>query len=586
MKNIKRAFSVKFLIFVSKIFFLFFITSCGDEEITEPADNLPDTTQVRILSFNFNDFTPPVIGQINHEQRQITVRVPRGGDLNRLRPTITYTAGATLSPPSGHFYSFLQPLNFRVRKGDKEVTYQVNVSFAASPENTLTAVRFPDLFRNGLITGQNITVEVPFGTDLSNVLMEKTVSPFATTEPISGTRVDLRQPTTVTVISESGIRNQFTLTVTTLPQDVGIRAFWIAPPWHSPFLSSYQNIRDGVALARSLNFNTLYVAAWAKTRTLFPSQVLLENSSYTHINQTLFGPYTGGSGDPLADLVRVAHANGLRVVLWFEYGFMARWGTAPTPQNDPILAVHPTWVGINNAGTQANYNNTDFYYNAYDPAVQQFMIDLVLEAVRNYNIDGIQMDDRMPAMPRNSGYDPVTVARYRSAHGGANPPSNYNDPAWVRWRADILNQFASNMYNAVKAVRPNAIVSFAPNPFPWAFDNLMQEWPVWLDRGLVDVFSVQVYRYSESAYNSSLQEVLHYFNRHGDRNLRRLVPGIILQGPRGLTDSELIARKLLINRRNGVTGEAFFFDLPIFDERIQRVIRAFYPAPAIFPNLN
>jgi uncharacterized lipoprotein YddW (UPF0748 family) len=268
---------------------------------------------------------------------------------------------------------------------------------------------------------------------------------------------------------------------------------------------------------------------------------------------------------------------------------MARWGTAPTPQNDRILAVNPHWAGqgINDFGTDtipANYNNTDFYYNAYHPEVRQFMLDLIMEAVENYNIDGVQGDDRLPAMPRNSGYDYYTVQRYKDEHGGQSPPNSPSNTAWVRWRVDILNQFGLDLFNTVKAAKPDILVTNSPNPYPWAFNNLMQEWPVWLDNGAVEVLSVQCYRYSIGAYQATLNEVLSYFNNHGDGNLQRLVPGIILYGSAGLTDPDLVFEKMMYNRSVGITGESFFYDVPIKDERIKRVIKAMYPGPAIFPS--
>ena len=82
------------------------------------------------------------------------------------------------------------------------------------------------------------------------------------------------------------------------------------------------------------------------------------------------------------------------------------------------------------------------------------------------DLDGIQGDDRLPAMPRNSGYDTYTVSLYQSQHQGKNPPADYNNPEWVRWRLDILNTFAKRLYKRVKAKSPNAMISFAPNPYP------------------------------------------------------------------------------------------------------------------------
>lgn len=562
------------------------LSACKKDPIDKP-DPDPDpqdsTIVLKINSFVFADFTPAVEAVINHQEKTITASIPLSGDIKKLKPTIEITEGATISPPSGFQYDFTNPLVFTLKKDTVTVKYTATVQYAQSDANTLTKVSFPDLFRTGTMSGNSISLSVPFGTNLSEVLIQLEISNLATSIPASGTKVDLSQPLTITVISQSGLENSYTLTTQVMEQDVAIRAFWIPATWHSTFLTSYDKIQEGVNLAKELNFNTLYVCAWAQTRTLYPSQVLANNSSYNTPQEGMFSTYTGGSGDPLTDLISLAHAQGMKVILWYEYGFMAKWGAAPTPQNDKILAVHPHWVGINNQGTQSNYNNTDFYYNAYNPEVQQFMLDLIMEAVNNYNIDGVQGDDRLPAMPVNSGYDTYTVNRYKDEHGGQAPPQSFTNWAWMRWRADILNAFALDLYNTVKAAKPHVLVTSSPNPYPWAFNNLMQEWPVWLADGSVEVLSVQCYRYTISGYRSTINEVLSYFNNNGDGNLKRLVPGLILYSSQGLTDPALIAEKILYNRSVGISGEAFFYDTPLADERIKKVIRAFYPAPAIFP---
>jgi uncharacterized lipoprotein YddW (UPF0748 family) len=428
-------------------------------------------------------------------------------------------------------------------------------------------------------------VDVPYGTDLGEIEVTFDLPSFATVEPVDGSLINLENSVSVTVTAETGDAKIYTLTANELLQDVGVRAFWIPAPWHSPFLRSYEEIQKGVDLAVELNFNTLFVGTWAQTKILYPSQTLADNSSYSTPEEGLFYDYTGGSGDPLADLVEVAHAEGLKVILWYEYGFMSRTASAPTPENDKILAVHPDWVGINSYGNASSYNESDYYYNAYNPEVQRFMLDMMLEAVNNYDIDGIQGDDRLPAMPRNSGYDDYTVARYKEEHNGEEPPSNYNNSAWVRWRADILNDFAVQMYEEIKAVDPECIIAFSPNPYPWAFDNLMQEWPAWLDDGIVEMLSVQCYRSSVTSYKYTIDEVLSYYTTHGHGNLELLSPGLILYGSSGLSDPEVLAGQIFANRERGIKGESFFYDVPLNNEKIQAVIKAFYPAPAIYPEL-
>ena len=47
--------------------------------------------------------------------------------------------------------------------------------------------------------------------------------------------------------------------------------------------------------------------------------------------------------------------------------------------------------------------------NAIHPEVQQFLLDMVQEVIRSYDVDGIQGDDRLPAMPSEGGYSRYTI---------------------------------------------------------------------------------------------------------------------------------------------------------------------------------
>lgn len=62
-----------------------------------------------------------------------------------------------------------------------------------------------------------------------------------------------------------------------------------------------------------------------------------------------------------------------------------------------------------------------------NPDVQNFLLSLIMEVIDNYDVDGVQGDDRLPAMPIEGGYDSITVAIYKSERSGSNPPSSYTD---------------------------------------------------------------------------------------------------------------------------------------------------------------
>lgn len=361
-----------------------------------------------------------------------------------------------------------------------------------------------------------------------------------------------------------------------------IRGVWIPDPGHTKMLHTYANIKNEVKLFEELGINTIYLCAYAKTDVAHRSDVYTRYSTFDSPEQSyMFAPYMSGyntpvkspTNDPVKDLITEAHKRGMKVLFWFEYGFMGTHGV--TPSDHPLLSKNPSWQSAGNDGTQANYNGSDYYLNAYHPTMQEFLIELIVESVRQYpEIDGVQCDDRAPAMPRNSGYDAYTVARYQSEHQGALPPFDYKNEAWTRWRLDILNTFGRNLYGRVKAENPRYLVCFAPNPYPWCMDNLMQDSQTWLKDGIVDLLSVQCYRFNEEAYLSTVSETKSYITSVTDKPVFN--PGIILRLGDKYIESEQLEKQIRINREIGTNGEAYFYNEGFANPSIRETLKRMY----------
>ncbi len=370
-----------------------------------------------------------------------------------------------------------------------------------------------------------------------------------------------------------------------------VRGVWVPDPQYTNVLKSYQNVVNFVSLLDSLNFNSVFIVSYALNKTIYPSKVLLANTTYSSIDSTnmlqQFMPnyslvLKSPTGDPVKDLITEAHKRNIKVFFWYEFGFMADIKPA-TVDNNPILAKHPSWLGIGNDGKPASYNNKDFYFNSFDAAVQNYMLQLIMEGIKRYpNVDGIQGDDRLPAMCINSGYDKVTVARYKAEHKGKTPPSNFKNEAWMRWRLDILNKFGKTLYQKVKATNPNVMVSFAPNPYPWCKDNLMQEWPRWVSDGICDLLAVQCYRSDSTGFSNTVKQAQSYIKpAKGETQL--FVPGILLMVSGKISDAQQVKKQVLINRELKTNGEIFFYNEGLKKQEVKAVFRELYPEKAIFP---
>jgi uncharacterized lipoprotein YddW (UPF0748 family) len=257
--------------------------------------------------------------------------------------------------------------------------------------------------------------------------------------------------------------------------------------------------------------------------------------------------------DPLAAMVKAGHAAGLRVHAWFEFGFAYAHKDST---NKGWLAKHPDWVGRNNQGHLLQKNGF-FWWSALRPDVQDFMTRLVLEVVNNYAVDGIQGDDRLPAMPGEGGYDAYSVAQYRLDHDGKNPPPQAKDSAFIQWKANRLSQFGKNLYAAVKKARPNCLVTWAPSIYPWSKEQYLQDWPAWLNGGYADYIFPQLYRYDIKAYEKILKELSTQIT---EAQKKKVIPGVLTSLADGYAIKEdMLKQTIQLNRKYGFTGECFFY---------------------------
>jgi uncharacterized lipoprotein YddW (UPF0748 family) len=332
----------------------------------------------------------------------------------------------------------------------------------------------------------------------------------------------------------------------------------------SQVLFSTESLTDGINQLAELNFNTLYPVAWNWGYTLYPSLTAERALGVSqHLYADLRTPQRGaveGARDMMLEAVELGHAKGMAVIPWFEFGFMAPepydlyrrhpdWFTqkrVEPPSEDPtatdksqakpggrvgtptIRALTPTeeasrqkMQALGRDISQTKQDNPENglppevladpgiwleggrlprrWLSPFHPQAKRFLLELINELVSNYEVDGFQFDDHL-GLPVEFGYDPYTINLYKAEHNGQEPPANYQDPEWVAWRANKISDFLAEVYQMVKARRPNAVISISPNPHPFAYANYLQDWPTWVNRGIVDELIVQIYRSDQNRF--------------------------------------------------------------------------------------
>ena len=339
-------------------------------------------------------------------------------------------------------------------------------------------------------------------------------------------------------------RSKITLPESFAPHNTGIRGVWI-PSTDCKVLTSKQRIADAMDFLADTGFNTVFPVVWNRGFTAYRSQIMREQFG-TEIDSRYQGR------DPLAELIVEAHRVGLKVIPWFEYGFVSSYNL----NGGHLLAKKPEWAARDCSGNLLKKNNFE-WLNSLDAEVQDFLLGLMLEVARNYPVNGVQGDDRI-ALPVEGGYDEKTVKRYR-AECGREPPSQCRERHWLHWRADIITEFVARLHRELKAINPDLLLSMSPSPYEWGLVEYLQDSQAWVDKKLVDLLHPQFYRRDFNGYKQLVDRLIG--EQLSSEQLRCVSPGILLsnRGSNYSVNPELLLQVIAYNRSRGIQGEVLFF---------------------------
>jgi uncharacterized lipoprotein YddW (UPF0748 family) len=323
-----------------------------------------------------------------------------------------------------------------------------------------------------------------------------------------------------------------------------LRGVWLTNI-DSDVLFSPQTTTEAIAQLAQSNFNTLYPTVWNWGYTLYPSKVAQKITGYE------LDPIEELQGrDVLQEIIKQGHQHKMSVIPWFEFGFMA-------PADSELAKQHPQWLTQRHDGSTIWWEgkvHQRVWLNPLNPEVQQFITDLIVEIVSNYDVDGIQLDDHF-GYPAELGYDQVTVKLYQQEHDGKYPPKDPTDPEWIRWRADKITAYMKQLFQAIKQANPDAIVSLSPNPQKFSLESFLLDWHQWEQAGLIEELIIQVYRQDLDSFVRELNqpEVITASNH--------IPVGIgILSGLKGRWVSlAQIKQQVKATRDRNLAGVSFFF---------------------------
>ncbi len=250
--------------------------------------------------------------------------------------------------------------------------------------------------------------------------------------------------------------------------------------------------------------------------------------------------------DPLAFAVEEAHARGLELHAWFNPFRALSNADSPVSANH-VSKTHPEWV--RRYGKQ-------LWLDPGEPDARAYALDVILDVVRRYDIDGVHIDDYFYPYPLKNGAGVVEPFPDRYEAKG-----NRDD-----WRRANIDGFVEQLYREVKSAKRWVKVGISPFGI-WrprvpesieaqldSYGQLFADSRKWLNQGWCDYFSPQLY-WSIAPAKQSFPVLLEWWR---SQNLahRHLWPGIATDriGP-GRTAQEIGNQIALTRRDAGSIGQ-------------------------------
>jgi len=273
--------------------------------------------------------------------------------------------------------------------------------------------------------------------------------------------------------------------------------FLVAQLQQPGVLSNRNEISKLINYAEKKKVSVIFVQVYRANQAWFPSR-LADPGPYRNCSKNF-------SEDPFSLLIRKAHAQGIKIYAWVNLLSLSN------NQDAFILKKYGVDILTRNLKEKKKLDDYkidhQYFLEPGDQRVQGELSAILEEIIRAYpDLDGILLDYlRYPDEKPDYGYTEINIRRFKETTGAKQVEGS--SLAWKDWKRAQVNDLLSLIVKRVRSLRPGLRVGATGcAPYIRAYYEAYQDWPAWVNSGLVDFVLLMSYPDNLPEFNADIQE--------------------------------------------------------------------------------
>ena len=283
--------------------------------------------------------------------------------------------------------------------------------------------------------------------------------------------------------------------------------------WIRPTETNEEQIISTLNKLKDNGFNNVFLETYYHGKTIFPSKTM--NKYGFTVQNELFEGF-----DPLKVWIDEGHKRGIKVHTWFQSFYVGNQN--PNLNSTSILSQHPEWGNKTKkcadceGATMSVSEHNGYFLDPANPAVQEYLLDLITEIITDYKPDGINLDYiRYPnSNPRNDmqawGFSEYARNDFQTLYGIDPVELTLSDAMWYDWNIYRRN-IITNFVKKVGAIGKENNVYISAVIFPdiaSAISTKQQDWRSWSQNDYIDGFTPLFLTYDSKMLASMMNDVM------------------------------------------------------------------------------